>query len=386
MGGADPLPILVELPERAKQRRWTVLIRGILAIPLGVVVVAVAIAAGVCAVIGWFAALFTGRAPDFLRTIVTLLIRLQLRLESYLLLLTDRFPPFSTEEVPDYGVALAVPPATPLNRVAVLFRIILVIPANILVSLAQYGIALLSIVGWFAALFTGWLPRPFHDAYRAFIRYQARVTGYFLLLVPTYPAAFFGEEAGPETVWAPAPVPSAPGVPVSEVTGPAPSRDPWRLVLSQGARTVLIVAVVLGIPLAIGNQVLTRHFGSSSHSDHQALVQANNQLVGDFNQYASTAKGCTSVPCIEHADQVLAQQLGAFVSVTQNAGNSGVNADVVSQMTQAASTAQQAMSAVADGGPTLAGYRAVAQRVHVARALDDLAQAQTRFSTALNNS
>ena len=56
----EPLPLLVILPERAKQRRWTVLLRLILAIPMAVVVIAVGIAAFVCVVLGWFAALVTG--------------------------------------------------------------------------------------------------------------------------------------------------------------------------------------------------------------------------------------------------------------------------------------------------------------------------------------
>ena len=59
-----PLPLFVIMPERAKQRRWTVLLRAILAIPLEVVVIAVGIAAVVSVVLGWFAALVTGRAPS----------------------------------------------------------------------------------------------------------------------------------------------------------------------------------------------------------------------------------------------------------------------------------------------------------------------------------
>jgi hypothetical protein len=161
----------IELPGRAKQRRWTVLIRGILAIPIAVVTIIVAIGTFFCAIVGWFAALFTGRAPQFLRTIVSLLLLLNLRLQAYSLLMTDRFPPLGFGDEPDYRVAVAAPPATKLNRWAVAFRIILVIPANIVVTLATYGIALLSIAGWVNALVTGWLPRTFHDAYRAFLRY-----------------------------------------------------------------------------------------------------------------------------------------------------------------------------------------------------------------------
>ena len=78
------------------------MLRAILAIPLAVVVIFVGIATFVCVVLGWFAALVTGRAPAFVRTMVTIYLRLMLRFEAYLFLLTDRFPPFSADEVPGY--------------------------------------------------------------------------------------------------------------------------------------------------------------------------------------------------------------------------------------------------------------------------------------------
>ena len=106
---AEPLPLLVILPDRAKQRRWTVLLRAILALPLAVVVIAVGIAAFVCVVLGWFAALVMGRAPEFVRTIVTVYLRVILRFEAYVFLLTDRFPPFGVEEAPADQARLAVP-------------------------------------------------------------------------------------------------------------------------------------------------------------------------------------------------------------------------------------------------------------------------------------
>src|ERR1700722_19379195 len=81
------LPLLVSLPPRERQRRWTVLLRLILAITLTVVVV----------FIGWFSALFTGRVPDFVRNLVTIYLRAGLRVQAYVMLLTDRFPPFDTE-------------------------------------------------------------------------------------------------------------------------------------------------------------------------------------------------------------------------------------------------------------------------------------------------
>ena len=134
----DPLPLLVSLPPRERQRRWTVLIRPLLAVPLFIVVLFIGIATSVVVVIGWFGALFTARVPDFVRRLVTVYLRLSLRLEAYLMLLTDRFPPFDTEDVPDYPVHVAVPYATRMNRAAVFFRLVLVIPVSLLASVLQF--------------------------------------------------------------------------------------------------------------------------------------------------------------------------------------------------------------------------------------------------------
>jgi hypothetical protein len=373
----EPDRILVELPERAKQRRWTVLIRGILIIPLGVVTLLVGIAMVVCAIVGWFAALILGRAPEFLRTIVTVFVRLNLRLHAYGLLLTDRFPPFSFDEVPDYQMATAVPPATKLNRAAVLFRIILAVPVNLLLTFLEYGSYVLAIAGWVAALVTGWLPQTFHDAFRAYVRYQARVTGYFFLLVPTYPDGLFGDDSTQLALSRSARI----------VETPAAS-SPWKLVLGTGAKRVLAIIIIVGIPVSIGasierNSVFTN---SVQNGNKQTLVSANNRLVSDFNEFASTAKSCTTVSCLEQANAVLSGQLAAFVSTVQGAGDTGVNAEVVDQITQDAQSAQQATAAMANAGSTITAYQQTAARVQVEQRLNALGPAQQRFATALNNS
>ncbi len=71
-----------------------------------------------------------------------------------------------------------MPPATKLNRAAVLFRLILVIPANIAVRITGLGLQIVGVVMWFVVLITGWLPKPVHEAFRVFIRYEVRIIGY----------------------------------------------------------------------------------------------------------------------------------------------------------------------------------------------------------------
>ena len=92
----DVLRLHVNLqPELQDRNRVTVGFRLILAIPQVIVLVALWIAAAVIFIVGFFAVLFTGRWPQGLRGFVLNVIRYQLRVEAYLALLTDRYPPFA---------------------------------------------------------------------------------------------------------------------------------------------------------------------------------------------------------------------------------------------------------------------------------------------------
>jgi hypothetical protein len=285
-----------------------------------------------------------------------------------------------------------LPPATNLNRLAVLFRYILVIPVNLLVTLTENGLFVLGIFAWVAALITGWLPTPFYDAYRAFVRYQARLIGYFFLLVPTYPRGLFGEETPPPEPVAAQPVPMTPaGWP--EPWAPQPpalarmSQIPaaWRLTIGRGATILLAAAIIVGIPTVIVLNVAD-FSGRGQPSGQQALVRANNQLVDDVNHFESTLQNCATASCLEQANQLLALQLGAFISNVQAAGDAGVPAQVVDQMKAAAHDAEAATAAVSKAGPSMNGFQNAVAREQADQKLSALQSAQHRFVTALNNS
>lgn len=88
----------IEIPyPNAKEElnRWLPLVKWFLAIPHYIVICFLGIAAMVCAVIAWFAILFTGRYPRSLFDFVVGVFRWSLRIAVYAFLLTtDRYPPF----------------------------------------------------------------------------------------------------------------------------------------------------------------------------------------------------------------------------------------------------------------------------------------------------
>ena len=96
--GDGDYPVEATFPSVIEGRnRWTVGFRLILIIPQVIVLVFVFIAWAITAIIGWFAVLFTGRYPDGLWKFGEGVMRWLLRVESYLLLLHDDYPPFSLD-------------------------------------------------------------------------------------------------------------------------------------------------------------------------------------------------------------------------------------------------------------------------------------------------
>ena len=82
-------------PER--RDRWSVGLRLIYGIPQFIVVFFLGIAWLVTVIIAWFAILFTGRYPKGLYTFGVGYMRWSLRVQAYVLLMRDEYPPFSLD-------------------------------------------------------------------------------------------------------------------------------------------------------------------------------------------------------------------------------------------------------------------------------------------------
>jgi len=316
-GTGTPGPVLVAVAGPAAQRRATVAVRLILAVPHLLALSFLGIAAVLVVVIGWLGALVTGRLPRFAAAYLSGYLRWYARGWAYLLLLTDEYPPFTLRDAA-YPVRLTVGPGK-LNRLTVLFRVVLAIPAAIVSMLVSYGLAVIVIVaGWPAALIAGRLPAPLHQAFAAVLRYAVRYLGYLYLLTGTYPAGMFGDEPAP---------PAA--------AGGYGQDGSWRLALSPGARRLVGLILVLGLLAAAGegawagatisairqrdreisqlnlavarfNPVVARH-NAAVVSEQQAtgrvsrttdvLSDAHGTLVAVLNSPAADPNNCATVGC-----------------------------------------------------------------------------------------
>ncbi len=95
--GDDPRVRVDFTPQLEGRNRVTVFFRLLLVIPQMIVVALLFVGLVVVVLIGFFAVLFTGRWPAGLRDFTVGVWRWWMRVEAYLLLLTDEYPPFSLD-------------------------------------------------------------------------------------------------------------------------------------------------------------------------------------------------------------------------------------------------------------------------------------------------
>jgi len=81
-------------PAYEDRNRLTVFFRILMVIPHLIVLLLLGIGAAVCYIIGFFAVLIMGSWPEGLRAFIVNVIRWSLRLQAYMYLLTDEYPPF----------------------------------------------------------------------------------------------------------------------------------------------------------------------------------------------------------------------------------------------------------------------------------------------------
>jgi hypothetical protein len=110
------------------------------------------------------------------------LFRFQNRVFAYLALMDDRYP--STDQDQAVHIDIDYPDAQrDLNRWLPLVKWLLAIPHFIVLLFLNIAVFFVVIFSWLAILFTGRYPRGLFDFVEGVFLWNARVEGYFLLLV-----------------------------------------------------------------------------------------------------------------------------------------------------------------------------------------------------------
>ncbi|MCW2933047.1 MAG: putative transrane protein [Actinomycetia bacterium] len=437
-----PLPVQLVAAGPAQQRRGTVLIRWIMLIPHYVVLYFLNIAFSVVAFIGWWGALFTGWLPEFAVSYLSGFTRWSTRVQAYALLLTDQYPPFSLGDVPGYPVRIAIPPRDKLNRAAILFRVILVIPAILLNGFITFGgTTIVAFIAWLIALITGKLPPSLHLAYTAILRYTTRLNCYYSMLTAAYPRGLFGdglsapygaavppagnfgpaasgygtpgygtpsyetsgyETSGygtPDTPGYGTPGYGTPGTPGYGTPGYETPVDPaagqladWRLLLTRGAKqllgwfigigAVLWAAEVVVIPIILSHSVVT------TKNAIDTVNAANRTLASELANYQTTVQACTKVACIEKADAQAATGFTNFASILLGTGMPASAAPAANKVYSDATTVAQDLTQLSLLGPTIstAQYQGTTNSVGIGKAFTQFQHDFGALANALNSS
>jgi len=183
----QPYPVDYAIARPERYNRWTVAFRLILAIPQLIIVgdrgLLVSVL-GMLTFFAWIAILFTGRYPRSLRDFNLFIFRWTQNVDAYVQLQAAPYPPFGAGE---YPLALEVRPGETYNRWAVAFRLILVIPQAIVLVFLLVAQAIVTLIAWFAILFTGQYPVSLFPFSVGVSRWKTRVLAYLLLFVDEYP-------------------------------------------------------------------------------------------------------------------------------------------------------------------------------------------------------
>ncbi len=177
------------------RNRLTTFFRYFMLIPQMIVGFFYAIGAYVCAIIAWFAIVFTGQYPAGLYNFNAGFLRWAARVNGYGSLLTDEYPSFGTDEDPNYPVrTLVEPPKAEYDRMKTLFRFILLIPVALIGYLMGAILGIATFIAWFAILFTGSLPEGLYKPMRAVSSWHIKAAAYFLLVTEDFPPFWVEEE------------------------------------------------------------------------------------------------------------------------------------------------------------------------------------------------
>ena len=258
-------PVHVDATLEPRLSRWLWLVKWFLAIPHFIVLAFLWIAFVVVSVVAFFAILFTGRYPPSLFGFNVGVLRWSWRVSYYSFgaLGTDRYPPFTLAEVPDYPAHFDVDYPTRLSRGLVLVKWwLLAIPHYLVVGAFVGGgtwfvwestggvrsgapglIGLLVLIAAVILAFTGRYPQQIFDFVLGMNRWALRVAAYGALMTDDYPPFRLdmgGDDRG-GTMTLSGPTPTA------EPTAPAEPTPPRRRGWTGGRVVSLVIGAVLGL-------------------------------------------------------------------------------------------------------------------------------------------
>ena len=181
MAQASDYPVQLSIDYPESSNRLTAFFRLILMIPILILSVVLGAPKFLAPLL---MLLFTGKFPRWWFDWNLQVTRLSARVNAYIGLMQDEYP--STEE--DQSIHLDIEYPEGLNRFLPLVKWLLAIPHYIVLYVLSIVALVVTVIAWFAILFTGRYPRALFDFNLGVARWGVRVNAYaFALMTDQYP-------------------------------------------------------------------------------------------------------------------------------------------------------------------------------------------------------
>jgi len=191
-------PVRLTVSDDLQRGRGSVFFRVWFALPFLVWLAIWAVAAFFVAIVNWAVTLVMGRSHEPLHRFLARFVRCTTHVLAYVSLGAERLPSFDGK--PGYPIDVEIDPPRRQNRWSVAFRIVLAVPALLLVTvlvgpgsnspaLSGSLVGVAAFLGWFVALTRGRMPQGLRDLIAYGLSYGAQLWAYLLLLTDRYPSS-----------------------------------------------------------------------------------------------------------------------------------------------------------------------------------------------------
>ncbi len=177
----------LDIDRQEEYHRWLPLVKWLLVIPHLIVLVFVAIGAAFVVLFAFFAVLFTARFPRGAFDYLVGAYRWGTRVNAYVRLMVDPYPPFTLADDPNYPARLELEYPEHVERWRPLVAWLLIIPYAIVAYLITIVAAFATLFAFFTILFTKQYPQGLFDIVLVATRWNARAVAYAHFALTKYP-------------------------------------------------------------------------------------------------------------------------------------------------------------------------------------------------------
>ena len=207
---APRYPVTLDVDAPAEVGRLSTFFRIILAIPLLIVMAIIGSGfgsgtpyflvgfgiSGALVFLHWITVLVRGRPVGWVFDAIVAMQRFVLRANAYLLLITDKYPPFDGEAALSYEVER---PERLQRKQIFLWKTLASIPHIIALTVLWFAVAVCVVIAWIAILFTGRYPLGLRGFVVGWLRWAARLNAYWISLTDDFPPFSLSADVGPAT-------------------------------------------------------------------------------------------------------------------------------------------------------------------------------------------